>query len=514
MELTGKHLISGYLSVGQPATFYALNPVTNERLEGEFAEGDGDDVAAAAKLAASRFDVFRQTSGLKRSELLVTIGSELTELKDAIIHRANLETGLPLPRLQGELTRTVKQLQMFSELVKNDDYKQILIDPAVPDRQPFPKPDLRLTHIPIGPVAVFGASNFPLAFSVAGGDTASALAAGCPVIVKGHPAHPGTSELAAQAILKALQKTSLPEGVFSLIQGSSHAVGAALVQHPAIKAVAFTGSQSGGRALFDLAAKRADPIPIFAEMGSVNPVFILPDALQENGQTLAEKYVESLTLGVGQFCTNPGLLLAVKGKSLDDFIRYANESLNRSQSLPMLHVGIKQNFMTKLEKMKSAQGISCVVGHNSTVADSCFVTPALLVVSAADFLQQPTLEEEVFGPSSLIVACQSQQQMLLLAEKLQGQLTATLHATADDQNFCRQLMTILERKVGRLVYNDFPTGVEVCAAMHHGGPYPATTDCRFSSVGTSAVKRFLRPVCYQNFNHDLLPVELQDDQDK
>jgi NADP-dependent aldehyde dehydrogenase len=235
--------------------------------------------------------------------------------------------------------------------------------------------------------------------------------------------------------------------------------------------------------------------------------------LQGNGQTLAGKYAESLTLGVGQFCTNPGLLLAVKGKSLDDFIRTVNESLNRTQPLPMLHVGIKQNFMAKLERMKSVQGISCVVGHSSTEADSCFVYPALSVVSAEDFLQQPTLEEEVFGPSSLIVECQSQEQMLLLAENLQGQLTATLHATDDDQSFCRQLMTILERKVGRLVYNDFPTGVEVCAAMHHGGPYPATTDCRFSSVGTSAVNRFLRPVCYQNFNHDLLPVELQDDQD-
>jgi len=512
MVLTGQHFISGYTTASNSATFQAVNPVTNDLLEGEFAEGGLDDVAAAANLAAKDFDDFRQTSGAKRADLLDAIAKELLLLKDAIIQRANLETGLPLPRLEGELGRTVNQLKMFADLVRNEDYKWIQIDCAIPDRQPLAKPDLRLTQIPIGPVAVFGASNFPLAFSVAGGDTAAALAAGCPVVVKGHPAHPGTSELAGLAIQRALKQVSLPEGIFSLIQGSGHAVGEALVQHHAIKGVAFTGSQSGGRALFDLAATRPDPIPVFAEMGSVNPIFILPRALQENRQILASKYAESLTMGVGQFCTNPGLLFAVKGVEFDRFLQHVNKSLGLMQPLPMLHIGIKQNFTTKLEKIKTMQGVICVVDDDSPKDTSCFVSPALLVVSAEEYLQQPGLGEEVFGPSSLVVECQSQEQMLLLAENLQGQLSATLHATADDKAFCHQLLTILERKVGRLIYNDFPTGVEVCAAMHHGGPYPATTDCRFSSVGTSAIKRFLRPVCYQNFNHDLLPSELQDGQ--
>ncbi|MFK5925912.1 MAG: aldehyde dehydrogenase (NADP(+)), partial [Desulfuromusa sp.] len=431
-------------------------------------------------------------------------------LNNSIIQRANLETGLPLPRLEGELGRTVNQLKMFSHLVKNDNYKWTQIDQALPDRQPLPKPDLRLTQIPIGPVAVFGASNFPLAFSVAGGDTASALAAGCPVIVKGHPAHPGTSELAGRAIQLAVQKTGFPEGIFSLIQGSGHAVGSALVQHPAIKAVAFTGSQAGGRALFDLAARRPEPIPVFAEMGSVNPIFVLPRALQENTKTLASKYAESLTLGVGQFCTNPGLLFAVKGRALDDFLKFVDTALSSTESLPMLHAGIKQNFYAGLENIKLVRGVSSVVVDDSADAGSCFVSPALLLVSAADFLREPSISDEIFGPASVVVECESQEQMLSLAENLSGQLSATVHATAHEEDFCRQLFSLLEKKAGRLILNDFPTGVEVCPSMHHGGPYPATTDSRFSSVGTTAIKRFLRSICYQNFDQNLLPPELYD----
>ncbi|WP_321370961.1 aldehyde dehydrogenase (NADP(+)) [uncultured Desulfuromusa sp.] len=513
MILTGQHIISGYPATSLSATFQAVNPAINECLEGDFAEGSAADVAAAVTLAAKDFDLFRHSSDAKRGELLNAIVSELLVLKDDIICRANLETGLPLPRLEGEFVRTINQLKMFSVFVQDGGYKQIHLDHAISDRQPLPRPDLRLTQIPIGPVAVFGASNFPLAFSVAGGDTASALAAGCPVVAKGHPAHPGTSELAGRAIQQALQNTGLPDTVFSLIQGSDHTVGAALVQHPEIKGVAFTGSQSGGRALFDLAAARSNPIPVFAEMGSVNPIFILPRAMREMGPDLAVKYAESLTLGVGQFCTNPGLLFAVKGESFDLFIENVNNVLAQAQPLPMLHVGIKQSFMAQLGKMKATQGVSSIVDKSLSDDKSCYASPALLVVSAEDFLLHPNLGEEVFGPSSLVIQCQSQEQMLLLAERLQGQLTATLHTTSDDKEFCRQLLTILVRKVGRLICNDFPTGVEVCAAMHHGGPYPATTDSRFSSVGTTAIKRFLRPVCFQNFNQDLLPPELQVDQE-
>ncbi len=510
MVLTGQHLIFKNNSVINKETFRAVNPATNSLLECAFAEGDADDVAVAADLAEKNFDIFRQTSGLKRSELLNFIADELINSKDSIIQRANLETGLPLPRLEGELGRTVNQLRMFSHLITTDGYKLTRIDQALLDRQPLPKPDLRLTQIPVGPVAIFGASNFPLAFSVAGGDTASALAAGCPVIVKGHPAHPGTSELVGRVIQLAAQKAGLPGGIFSLIQGSGHGVGSALVQHPAIKAVAFTGSQVGGRALFDAAAARPDPIPVFAEMGSVNPIFILPDALQKNKQTLALKYAESLTLGVGQFCTNPGLLLAVKGNTLDDFLRMVDSSLCRTEPLPMLHIGIKKNFNTALEKIKSVQGVRSVEMNDSPPVASCFVLPTLLIISADDFLHSPSVSEEVFGPSSLVVQCESPEQMLILAESLHGQLSATVHATNDEKDFCRQLFTILEKKAGRLILNDFPTGVEVCDAMHHGGPYPATTDSRFSSVGTTAIRRFLRPVCYQNFDQNLLPFELQD----
>ena len=510
MELMGQHLISKQVPAAtNRKTFRAVNPVTNEFLDVYFVEGIAEDVAAAGTLAERDFDFFRQTSGLQRAELLTAIADELLVLKEAIVQRSNLETGLPLPRLEGELGRTINQLQMFSRFVENDDYKLTKIEQAVSDRQPLPKSDLRLSQIPIGPVAVFGASNFPLAFSVAGGDTASALAAGCPVIFKGHPAHPGTSELAGRAIQQAIKKTGLPDGIFSLIQGSGHEIGAALVKQPQIKAVTFTGSSAGGRALFDLAAARPDPILVFAEMGSVNPIFILPQALQDDCHPLAVKYAESVTLGVGQFCTNPGLLFAMKGEDLDDFLRVTNDYLSRMEPMPMLHIGIKENFSEKLKQLTAVQGVSRVTGIDSQGSKGCFVSPTLLLVSAADFLREPSISEEVFGPSSVVVQCESQEQMLVLAEKLQGELSATVFASTTEENFCRKLLTLLERKVGRLILNEFPTGLEVCSAMHHGGPYPATTDSHFTSVGTMAINRFLRQICYQNFSANLLPSELQ-----
>ena len=512
MLLIGQHLISDSFLASNNGTFQAVNPTTGESLECEFSEGGSGEVATAAALAERDFDTFRHASSLKRGELLDAIVVELMELKDLIIQRAHLETGLPLPRFEGEFGRTVNQLKMFSQLVKNDEYRLTRIDQALPEREPLPKPDLRLTQIPIGPVAVFGASNFPLAFSVAGGDTAAALAVGCPVIVKGHPAHPGTSELAGLAIQRAVQKTGLPGGIFSMIQGSGHEVGTALVKHPLIKAVAFTGSQAGGRYLFDLASSRPDPIPVFAEMGSVNPVFILPHILKEKSEQLAIKYAESLTLGVGQFCTNPGLLFAVKGAELDTFIAAVKVYLRQLKPAPMLHVGIKQNFNAQLKKLTMVQGVNQIVGDEPQSESDCFASPVLWSLTAADFLREPSISEEIFGPSSIVLQCESREQMLLLAGTLQGQLSATVHAAEDEGDFCRKLFTVLEKKAGRLILNDFPTGVEVCAAMHHGGPYPATTDSRFSSVGSTAIHRFLRPVCYQNFKKELLPLELQKNQ--
>lgn len=509
MPLSGQHLVAGEFVASSLPLFYAYNPASGERLDPGFCEGDAVVVDAAVQLAEQSFDLFRLTSGDQRAELLDRLAEELLTVKISLCERAQLETGLPQVRLEGELNRTVNQLRIFAELVRNGAEKQPVIETAQPQRTPLPKPDLRLTHIPLGPVAIFGASNFPLAFSVAGGDTAAALAAGCPVVIKGHPAHPGTSELAAQAIRRALDQSGLPQGICSLIHGKELAVGEAMVRHPQIKAVAFTGSLAGGRALFDLAAARPEPIPVFAEMGSVNPVFILPKALEESGPQLAEQFAGSLTLGVGQFCTNPGLLIVQKGPVLDNFLRLVNDQLNSTEALPMLHIGIKKNFAAKLEQLSALGGVQKISAREDIKLKPCFASPVLLQVAARDFLSNSQAADEVFGPSSLVVTYETPDEMLAVAESLAGQLTATVHAAKQESVLCKKLFVLLEKKAGRLIYNDFPTGVEVCSAIHHGGPYPATTDSRFSSVGTSAVKRFLRPVCYQNFPPDLLPENLK-----
>jgi NADP-dependent aldehyde dehydrogenase len=362
--------------------------------------------------------------------------------------------------------------------------------------------------IALGPVAVFGASNFPLAFSVAGGDTASALAAGCPVVIKGHPAHPGTSELAGLAIRRAVEKCEMPEGVFSLVQGSAFEAGAALVTHPSLKAVAFTGSHAGGRALFDLAASRPEPIPVYAEMGSVNPVFLLPQALQERGVDLAEAFVASITLGVGQFCTSPGLVFAIKGTALDVFVRKAEGLLAQTSPGVMLHAGIKQNFQQGIDQLTKINGVERV-WSGSCAETGCLATLVLLKASAETFLDNPEIGKEVFGPSSVIVVCDTPKEMLLAAQNLQGQLTATVHGSDMELDDYADLFRTLECKAGRILLDGFPTGVEVCDSMNHGGPYPATTDSRSTSVGTAAVKRFLRPVCFQNFPQAMLPGPLK-----
>ncbi len=506
MKLTGHHLIADrHTTAGE--TFRAINPYSGVWLETDFAEGTAADVAAAAERAAADFDLFRKIPHPRRADFLEAVAAELLALKEPLLERCHAETGLPLPRLEGELTRTTNQLKLFAATIRTPEtFFQTRIEVADPQRQPLPKPDLRLTRIPIGPVAVFGASNFPLAFSVAGGDTAAAFAAGCPVIVKGHPSHPGTSELAGVAICRAIEASRMPAGIFALIQGSQNIPGEALVRHPEIKAVAFTGSHKGGRALYNLAAARPEPIPVFAEMGSTNPIFILPGALAARGAEIAEKYIDSLTLGVGQFCTNPGIVLTVAGTDLETFVATASVKLRQIAPAPMLNGAIRDNFLSQTTRLQSDLE-TLFAGearpHNGQVLPSLFKT------DVATFLSRAELTEEIFGPAGIIVTCPSPAELVAAARHLQGQLTATVHAEAADMEWCEKLFFTLATKAGRLLLNDFPTGVEVCAAMNHGGPYPATTDSRWTSVGTAALNRFMRPLCYQNVTRELLPEELR-----
>ncbi len=489
--------------------FQAVNPVTGEILEPQFGEATLEDVDHAVAASSSSFDPYRKLPMAQRAAFLESIGTHLTALGEELVSRAHAETGLPRPRLEGELNRTVNQLKLFAGQVRQGAGLAVRIDRALPERAPVPKPDLRTMQVPLGPVAIFGAGNFPLAFSVAGGDTASALAAGCPVVVKGHPAHPGTCELAGWAVVRAARDNGIPPGVFSLLQAQQTAAGAALVQHPQVRAVAFTGSLAGGRALFNLASARPEPVPVYAEMGSVNPVIFLPQVLAERGATLAAALAESVTLGVGQFCTAPGLIVVIGGAATEAFLDELEDNLAARPPGVMLHGGIKQNFLTELQKRSSVAGV-VRRGRPAPQPDGCQVTPVLLQTDAQTLLGNPALADEVFGPSALVVVCDSVAELLVVAESLPGLLTATLHGTDAELRSHGGLAEILERKAGRLVLNGFPTGVEVCAAMHHGGPYPATTDSRSTSVGVAAMQRFLRPVCYQNFPQDLLPGPLRD----
>ncbi|WP_432820872.1 aldehyde dehydrogenase (NADP(+)) [Trichloromonas sp.] len=510
MSLTGQQMIGTERTDSQGRVFYAVNPATGERLSPAFCEGTEGDVDRAAQLAERDFDAFRATDLERRGAFLEAVADELIALGDQLLNRAAEETGLPKARLEGERGRTVNQLRLFAQLVREGSWLGARIDRGNPGRTPLPKPDVRMLHLPLGPVAVFGASNFPLAFSVAGGDTASALAAGCPVVVKGHPAHPGTSELAGRAIVAAIRTCGMPAGSFSLVQGSGHEVGIAMARHPLIKAVAFTGSLAGGRALFDQAATRPEPIPVFAEMGSINPVFLLPGALRERGGEIATGFVEALTLGVGQFCTNPGVVFAIRSVEFESFASLVEAELAAKPAGIMLHAGIRQNFHEGATRLAAVRGVAQNGETGPPGRGGCAAAALLLRTDCPTFLANPTLETEVFGPASLIVECDSYDDMLAAARHLKGQLTATIHGAGDDSATIPALARVLERKAGRLIFNGFPTGVEVCHAMTHGGPYPATTDSRFSSVGTAAINRFLRPVSYQNFPVELLPETLRD----
>ncbi len=511
-ELHGKNLIGSQLSSEGSETFQAHDPSQGKAIDPPFFMATEDEVERSIRQSSKAAAAYRRVSAEQRANFLDRVADEILELGDSLIERAHAETALPTARLTGERGRTVGQIRMFAQIAREGSWVEASVDRAIPDREPVPKPDLRRMLIPLGPVAVFGASNFPLAFSAAGGDTASALAAGCPVIVKAHRAHPGTSELIGQAVLRAAEATDMPDGVFSLLHGTGRTVGLALVRHASIQALGFTGSTSGGRALFDESAKRPHPIPVYAEMGSINPVFVLPGALEERGGEIATGLQQSVTLGVGQFCTNPGLVLGLEGESLGTFLTKLGEEISLAPLGTMLHPGILESFDRGVDRFRAVDGVE-EVGRASGDPDpgKTQVAAVALGTSGEVFVGRDELSDEIFGPATLVVRCENRDRLMEIARRLDGHLTATIHGTDEDLAAFSDLIAILETKVGRLLVNGFPTGVEVCASMQHGGPYPATTDSRSTSVGGAAITRFARPIAYQNFPQSALPPELRDE---
>ncbi len=507
MRINGENLIGGHLSAEGGIHFLAVDPRTHLEIEPSFTEATSAEVDRAVVLSVRAFESYSQTPPSTRAAFLRAIADELIALGAELIDRAHLETALPLPRLEGERGRTVGQLRLFASLLEEGSWVDARIDRGDPARTPLPRPDLRRMLVPLGPVAVFGASNFPFAFSVPGGDTASALASGCTVVCKGHPAHPGTSELAAHAIDRAALSCGIDRGVFSLLNGWSHEVGLAMVRHPGITAVGFTGSLRGGRALFDAAAARPTPIPVYAEMGSVNPVFLLPSAVKERGTAIAQGLAASITLGTGQFCTNPGVIAGVRDASFDALESTLAERIAATDASVMLYPQLSSSYGDALTR---AERLGASVSARASTEDAHRATAVLLRVDAVRFMEQHELREEMFGPVSVVVGAGDIAELERVAESLEGQLTATIHGTAAELREHHRLVAILQRKVGRLLFNGYPTGVEVGHAMQHGGPYPASTDSRSTSVGSAAIARFVRPLCYQDFPDESLPEELRD----
>ncbi|MDX0892698.1 aldehyde dehydrogenase family protein [Sinorhizobium medicae] len=494
----GKHLVAGEWLDG--AGTFASAPAHGPAHD--FAVGTVELVNRACDAAEEAFWSYGYSSRKERAAFLRAIADEIEARAEAITDIGSQETGLPEARLNGERGRTTGQLRLFADHIEKGDYLDRRVDAALPDRQPAPRQEIRLIQRPVGPVAVFGASNFPLAFSTAGGDTAAALAAGCPVVVKGHSAHPGTGEIVAEAIDAAIRKTGVHPGVFSLIQGGSRDVGHALVQHPNIKAVGFTGSLAGGRALFDLCAARPEPIPFFGELGSVNPMFLLPEALKARAEALGQGWAGSLTMGAGQFCTNPGIAVVIEGTDADRFTTTAAEALAKVAPQTMLTDGIAKAYRDGQERFATRNAVKPLLATESSGRDA---SPNLFETTGEQFLSDHALGEEVFGPLGLVVRVGSPAEMEELARGFAGQLTATIHMDAGDLETARRLRPLLERKAGRVLVNGFPTGVEVVDSMVHGGPYPASTNFGATSVGTMSIRRFLRPVAYQNMPEDLLP---------
>jgi NADP-dependent aldehyde dehydrogenase len=502
MMLTGKHYLAGHWVSGD--TRFMSAPAFGPARE--FSAGTPAMVDTAVQAAEAAFESYGYSSRAERAALLRRIADEIDARGDAITEMGCQETGLPPARLIGERGRTVGQLRLFAQHIESGDYLDRKYDAALPDRAPLPRPDLRLMQRPIGPVAVFGASNFPLAFSVAGGDTAAALAAGCPVVVKGHEAHPGTAELVAQAIEAACKACDVHPGLFSLIQGGSRELGQALVQHPLIRAVGFTGSLGGGRALFDLCAQRPEPIPFFGELGSVNPMFLLPQALSARGAALAAGWAGALTMGAGQFCTNPGLAIVMAGPDADAFVAEATQALAAVATQTMLTDGIADAYRSGARRLQQSDGVRDLLVSSCDLREA---RPYLFETTGKAWLANEALGEEVFGPLGLVVRVADFDEMLALARALQGQLTCTLQLDSADTVQAQRLLPVLERKAGRVLANGFPTGVEVSDTMVHGGPYPASTNFGATSVGTMSIRRFLRPVCYQNIPLDILPEDLR-----
>ncbi|HMO28514.1 aldehyde dehydrogenase (NADP(+)) [Enterovirga sp.] len=509
MTLKGESLIGRAAVRGSQGEIVSVDMTKGgEPLAPKFAGLTKEEIDRACGLAWAAFDPYRELPLEERARFLETIADNILAIGDELILRCMAESGLPRGRIEGERGRTVGQLKLFAQVVRDGSFLDPRIDPALPDRKPMPRPDLRLRNVPLGPVAVFSASNFPLAFSVAGGDTASALAAGCPVVAKAHSAHPGTSELVGRAVQKAVADCGLPEGVFSLLYVSGYQLGQSLVADPRIKAVGFTGSRRGGTSLMKVAAERPEPIPVYAEMSSINPVILLPGALKARPAEIARGFVGALTLGAGQFCTNPGLILAIEGPGLDEFLKAASEAVAAAPASTMLTPGIFDAYEGGAAKLGQQDKVETLArGQEGGPYQG---RPGLFCTGAPAFKSNHAMQDEIFGASSLVVRCKDEAELVSILESLEGQLTAALHIEESDHAAMRRLLPLLERKAGRILVNGFGTGVEVAHAMVHGGPFPSTSDGRSTSVGTLAIARFLRPVCYQDLPEDLLPVALRD----
>ncbi|WP_224487760.1 aldehyde dehydrogenase (NADP(+)) [Robertkochia flava] len=504
----GKNLINGQWTAESKTVFKTFNPGMNSANEWIFYEASPEEIDQAVNAATHAFATYKNFSGSKKAAFLEAISEELEFLRKEIVHAYCLETGLPEGRANGELGRTINQLLMFATLVKEGSWVEASIDTAQPERTPVPKPDIRKMLLPIGPVAVFGASNFPLAFSTAGGDTASALAAGCPVIVKSHPLHAGTGELVATAIKKAMDKLHVPRGVFANLNSRDKTVGEHLVGHPGIRAVGFTGSFAGGTALAQLAQQRPEPIPVFAEMGSVNPVILLPSALRENAEYWAGQLAGSINLGAGQFCTNPGVIIATEGPELDAFCDHLSKAAAQQPAQCMLHPDIFERFRVGYQRLLSKPTVEMAAGNDTTVTAN-HGNLILASVQAKDLLADEELMEEVFGPFSILVRCADENEKNQVISNMKGQLTISILGNEKELSEHKDLIDQARERTGRVIINGVPTGVEVCPSMQHGGPYPSTTDSRFTSVGTGAIRRWVRPVAFQSFPEALLPGEIQ-----
>ncbi|WP_339893465.1 aldehyde dehydrogenase (NADP(+)) [uncultured Algibacter sp.] len=508
--ITGKNYIGNQLSATGNKTFKTFNPLLNIENEWEITEASTNEVNQATELASGAYRTYSKISGEKKAVFLRTIAEEIEALGDELLQVYSSESGFPNGRAMGERGRTLGQLRAFANHIEAGNWVDASIDTAQPDRQLLPKVDLRKMNVALGPVVVFGASNFPFAFSTAGGDTAAALAAGCPVIVKSHPMHAATGEMVSSAVIKAVEKTGMPNGVFSNLNSSGIEIGQALVLHPKVKAVGFTGSINGGRALYDLAAKRKEPIPVFAEMGSINPVVLLPKALKNRAETIAQTYAGSITLGSGQFCTNPGLIIGVKSEGLTNFVNTLAKEIVKIEPSCMLHPNIAGAYETNKANAIAQSGLKVLAGYENEVEPN-FARQVVTTVEGETFLNNPTLHHEVFGPFSLVVQCQNIEQLEDVISNLEGQLTGTI--ISDDNEIVKhsKIVNALQNRVGRIIFNGVPTGVEVCPSMHHGGPYPASTDSRFTAVGVDSIKRFVRPFSYQDWPNELLPDALKNE---